>query len=271
LIATYDTVVFLEKTLQSNSIVGSLSFSHQTNKGGGGGGCNNDVAVQLSTLDELDGISSSNQHRWMYQDGLLKPKVQPPPLPTHWYSTNTGGDRSLGPKGGVEQLEWGQSYPLTLQSCPNDDDDNSRHMRFVMVDGRMQSLASVVVPEEISAMMTTSTTLTPPYYCMSISNGNNNDDDAVSMETSAPAGSAAAMMITLEPCDDDSSQNNNTMLQEQQQGLQSYGTVQPFIYLLQNVWGYLVIWMLSSWPLPLIMKIIIRILTKERIRHSSRL
>jgi hypothetical protein len=48
------------------------------------------------------------------------------------------------------------------------------------------------------------------------SNGN------VAMEL---AGSA----ITLEPCD---SQN------KLQQGLQSYGTVHPFVYSLQRVWGY---------------------------------
>jgi hypothetical protein len=85
-----------------------------------------------------------------------------------------------------------------------------------MVDGRVQSLAPVVVPSSVDSSQEDTEDYATAYYCMSI-NGN------VAMES---AGSA----ITLEPCD---SQN---MLQ---QGLQSYGTVHPFVYSLQHVWGYL--------------------------------
>jgi hypothetical protein len=137
----------------------------------------------------------------MYQAGLLKPKV----LSTRpWWGSF---ERCLGPK--AKEFEMGNTYPLTLQNCPkDDDDDDARHMRFLMIDGRVQSLAPVVVPSSSDDAMTTP-------YCMTIQ-GN------VAMQS---AGSS----ITLKPCD---SQN---MLQ---QGIQSYGTVRPFLFASQSVWGY---------------------------------
>jgi hypothetical protein len=215
------------------------------------------AALQLGTLDEL----GTPSQQWIYQDGLLKPKVQPTIR-----SRSSGGESCLAPS--AEELTMGRSYPLTLQDCPKDDDDDARHMRFLVVDGSVQSLASVVLRSssscddsseddsteesdedsteddssdedssedssleddssveddssedancrKIRRTMNTDEISTTPRYCMSI-NGN------VAMES---AGSA----ITLEPCD---SQN------KLQQGLQSYGTVHPFVYSLQRVWGY---------------------------------
>lgn len=162
------------------------------------------VKAQFRALSGVVG----QRHKWIYQDGLLKPKDQP----KNWYSWSSQSNQKelcLGPK--VQELaSCGEvSYKLYLQLCPQGD-EVARHMRFILTDeGTVQSLAPVrqkarregrnLLEEEEDIK-----------YCMS-----------------APGGGEGWM--TLERCQDE---------KMAQQGLQAYGTVKPFVLSLQDQWGY---------------------------------
>jgi hypothetical protein len=94
-------------------------------------------------------------------------------------------------------LQAEQEYRLAVQKC-----QDTRHFRWLLADGRVQSLAKVAGSSSV------------PHYCMSI-------DATVPMK-------AAGSAMMLKPCD-----NSNDL----QQLIQPYGNIEPFLSSLQSVWG----------------------------------
>jgi hypothetical protein len=142
--------------------------------------------VEFGTLEDI----GTDHQQWIYQDGLLKTK-----LAYQSYRFSSSQQRCLGPR--VEELTpdtTRSSYELILQTCPENEQDTRQHMRFVLVDDRVQSLAPVVVSQtdnmERNGLPAATTTTKP--YCMTI--------DGSEVMKSAPAGSK----IRLEPCSEDS-------------------------------------------------------------------
>ena len=179
----------------------------------------------------------TESQQWIYDNGLLKPKNQP--TPNHWH-TDAGYEYCLGVR--TKQLtntctnaadysdrSQPQTYPLELLHCPRNE-IIARHMRFIMVDGRVQSLAPVVVPEQQG------------YYQYGITYST---DDGLPLSRGAatpfcmqidgtdPLLSAGTSKIVLAPCSPSSPSPSPSLQQE----LDWFGTFEPFLFSLQNEYG----------------------------------
>jgi len=101
------------------------------------------VQAQFAPLNAIEETKHSNKlHKWIYEDGLLKPEHKPSNWLSWAYSAKSKNGLCLGPK--AEQLRSTEkSYKLFLQHCP-EEHEAARHMRFIMTDeGKVQSLAPV--------------------------------------------------------------------------------------------------------------------------------
>lgn len=160
--------------------------------------------------------SPAKFYKWIYEDGLLKPKNKPDNWLSFAYSASAKNGLCLGPKS--EQLRSGKSsYKLFLQHCPLDH-EVARHMRYIMTDdGKVQSLAPVIMEKDVEGDEGANRKLGDDgeqKYCMS---------------TFALEGGQKKNGLFLRPC--------NTEDERVHQELQAYGTVNTFALGLQDEWG----------------------------------
>jgi hypothetical protein len=157
--------------------------------------------AKLGSLDEIGTVSQ----KWKYEQGLLMTSS----------SSSSSYKKCLGPSRGVYELVK-ESYPLVLQPCPQEG-DFAPHMKFVVTpSGLVQSLAPIVVPEELKCgeYLTTLKLTTP--YCMTIEG--------------ASAMKSAGSRIHLTKCDFSNAFNVK-------QRFEPFGTRAPFLHTLQSVYG----------------------------------